>query len=133
MDVIQQIKKLNLPNGKYVVISGASLAVRGIRDAKDIDMIVLSDIYEDLKKRGFKEKILTDGSKVLTNDVFEISTGFLTLGYNTDPIEIIKNAEIVKGIPLTRLEQEIQFKRAMGREKDLRDIELIKDYLKKHK
>lgn len=74
---------------------------------------------------------MADGTQVLKKDVFEIGARFMTMG--GDPEEIIKSAEVVNGIPINNLDCEIKFKKALGREKDFRDIELIQEYISKHK
>lgn len=42
---------------------------------------------------------------------------------------MIRNAEIIEGVPFIRLSELIKFKMALGRDKDKKDIELIEQYL----
>jgi hypothetical protein len=56
--------------------------------------------------------------------------GMLSLpNYNPDINMLIKNAEIINGLAFTRLTDVIDFKRALGRPKDLVDIDLIRKRL----
>jgi len=43
---------------------------------------------------------------------------------------MIDNAEMIDGLPYVNLQDTILWKTRENREKDLRDIKLIKDYLK---
>jgi len=43
---------------------------------------------------------------------------------------VIKTAFLIDGIPFMNTEELIKFKMAFGREKDFKDIELIKEYIK---
>ena len=132
MNIVQKVKSLDLPTRKYVVIGGASLAARGIREANDIDILVLPEVFDDLKNKGFEEKFFENGSSVLKKDVFEIGKKFTVTSYNPPAEVMIKNAEIIDGVAFSDLKQEIEFKKAMGRDKDLRDIELIEEFLEKN-
>ena len=131
-EIISEIKKLDLPLGSYVVISGTSLAMRGIRNTRDIDMLVLPKIIQEFRKKGFKERIEKDGMIFLVKDKFEVGSKLKTTGYHANTGEIIKNSEIINGIPCSKLNYEIKFKTAWAREKDFIDIKLIEEYLKKH-
>jgi len=44
---------------------------------------------------------------------------------------MIKEADVIDGIRYVNLETMIKYKKKMGREKDFKDIKLIKNYLKK--
>jgi hypothetical protein len=50
--------------------------------------------------------------------------------YPTTVEEAIKSADIIQGFPFLNISETIKFKTALGREKDFRDIEMLKDYLK---
>ncbi len=51
--------------------------------------------------------------------------------YNPSLKELPETAEIVDGIPFASLEEVIKWKKAFGRDKDKRDVELIKKCLAK--
>ena len=52
MNIFDQVKSLNLPLGKYVVVGGGVLAAHGIRDFKDIDILITEELFDELKKNG---------------------------------------------------------------------------------
>ena len=130
MKIIEDIKKLNLPTGKYSVVGGSAMAGRGIRETGDIDLILTEDLYEELKKGGWAEKEKRPGYFHIYKDEAEATKNFNHIeGLNLKVEDVIKNSEIIDGVPFMSLDDLVKLKQTMGREKDLRDIELIKDYL----
>lgn len=132
MKIVDRIKELGLPFGKYVVIGGV-MEVHGIRLANDIDVVVTKELFESLQERGWKRKwffrrVFT--SKLLTNgkgaEAF-IDYRHGTFQFSTE--ELIGRADIIDGISFLRLEDLMVFKAEMARKKDLLDVELIKKYL----
>lgn len=134
MNIFEEVKKLNLPLGSYVVFGSGPMVVHGLREPKDIDLLVTPEIYDKLKTEGWEEKEMRSGSSVLSNGVYEVykDWNFLFMSnYNPDPQEVIKNAEIVNGVPFAQLEEVKRWKQVFGREKDLADIKLIDEFLAK--
>jgi len=131
MNIIQKIKELNLPNDQYVVIGSGTMSVLGIREANDIDMSVTEELFRKLKETGEWEELEKYGRPFLKKDVFDINKHLGWEKYSTTIQEANKSALFIEGIPFMNLDELIKFKYAMGREKDLKDIELIKEYQKK--
>lgn len=134
MNVIEEIKKLDLPVDHYVVIGGSSLAVRGIRETEDIDLVVSKDLLEEYKqKEGWRIHPRLDTTKEpgLTNGLVEM---YPDIGYGVEYSfeEMRDKADIVEGVPVASLEDIVRIKQVYKREKDLRDIELIKKFQKLH-
>lgn len=133
MDIFEEVKKLNLPPGEYVIVGSGPMAARGIRRYKDIDILVTKKFYKKLIKQGWKTVEINGVNGkfvVLKNGKFEADKRLCIGDYKPDIEAVIKNAEVINGIPFMRLEELIKFKTALGREKDLKDIELIEKYLK---
>lgn len=133
MDIFVRVKRLNLPLGKYVVVGGA-MEAHGIRMAKDIDIVAAPDLFQDLQGKGWKlaetrlgaVKFKLKGEGV---DVFpDYSCGE---SYQADVVALIKNADVINGVPFVRLTELVKWKKAAGREKDLKDIGLIEHFLDK--
>lgn len=135
MNIITKIKELNFPIGEYVVVGSGILDALNIREANDIDIAVTNDLHQKLKETGeWKEYERYDLIRVfLKKDVYEIIPQLNWDKYETTTEEAISSAKIIEGIPFMNLEELIKFKTALGREKDLKDIELIKKYLKNSK
>lgn len=134
MDIIKKVKALNLPLGKYAVFGSGALAVRGIRESEDIDLVVTPEIYKKLKIDGWKEEIWPSGRKRLSNGSFEVSEDVdfrFACAYNPDIIKVLSEAEIINGIPFVSLDEIVRWKKAYGRDKDKKDLKLIGEFLQR--
>lgn len=131
MNIIQKIKELNLPNDQYVVVSSGILDILGIRKALDVDIAVTKDLFNKIKETGEWEEIEKYNKIFLKKEGFDIIPQLNWEKYITTVEEANKSALLVEDIPFMNLDELIKFKTALGREKDIRDIELIKDYLNK--
>ncbi len=133
MNIIQKIKELNLPNDQYVVIGSGTMDVLGIREAQDIDISVTEELFDKLKQSGKWEEFEKYGRPFLKKDVFDINKHLGWEKYSITIEEANKSALFIEDIPFMNLDELIKFKDAMGREKDFKDIGLIKEYLNKTK
>jgi len=133
MNIFEEVKSLNFPLGGYLVLGSGPMAARGIRGYKDIDILVTQKLYDKLVEQGWKAVEINgvnEKFEVLKNGKFEIDKKINCGNYNPDIETLIKNAEIINGVPFLPLNELIKFKTALGREKDFQDIKLIKEYLK---
>lgn len=118
---LRELKKLGLPAEQYAIVGSGPLAVRGLRDAGDLDLIVKPGLWKNLCKR-----FPAENNKVIRIGKIEIFKNWEPWLENTD--ELIETAEIINGFPFVRLEFIAEWKKKMKREKDLKDLELIKDF-----
>jgi len=133
MDIFEELKELNLPIGEYIVVGSGPMAARGIRECKDIDILVLEKLYNKLVIEDWKIVEITGVTRklmVLKKGLFEINKDLKFGEYNPETQNLINNAEIINGIPFLSLPELIKFKTALGRQKDFDDIKLIEEYLK---
>jgi hypothetical protein len=131
MNIIQKIKELNLPNDQYVVIGSGTMDVLGIRQAQDIDISATEELFDKLKETGEWLEFEKYGRSFIKKDVFDINKSLGWEKYSITIEEANKSALFIEDIPFMNLNELIKFKTAMGREKDFKDIELIKEYLNK--
>lgn len=130
-DLIKELDKLNLPVDQYVIVSSGSLAVRGIREARDLDISVSAKLWSDLIKTypAIDEHGI---SKIEIGDIIEILGGGSF--FHDESIatyqQIFDSADVIDGKRYMNLELLRKFKVKMGREKDQKDVELIDEYLK---
>lgn len=131
-EYIQRVRALGLPDGQYMVCGSAILELLGIRKAGDIDLLVSSALFEELEtKRGW----LRNPQYPTTLDTPDHSAGakqsldFMRENYALD--DMLPNAHMQDGIAFMSLEQLREAKTQLGREKDLRDLQLIDEYLTK--
>lgn len=135
MNIIEEVKKLNLPKGKYAVVGSGPLDIRNIRPAHDIDLIVSQDIYDKLKSMGWEEVNFPNTGRpwVLFHGLFDVSTSWSVNDYKPSPQQLIRDADLIGGVPFVRLEDVLQWKTTCRRAKDLKDIKLIEEYLETNK
>jgi len=129
--IFDEVKKLNFPSDQYAVIGGGVMSAHGIRNYGDIDLIVIRDLFEKLKTQGWTP--VQGKNNVLKNGNYEVDVDYKYQEYQPDHEELIRNAEVIDGVPFIRLNELIKFKKALGRDKDKKDVELIEQYLIKHK
>jgi hypothetical protein len=129
--LFEYLKSIGLPSDQFVVVGSGSLAYRGIRDVNDLDVIVAEDLWNELIKKY---------TVVLENDVervrFELDVEVLNpkqsmYGNSTvvSLADIFENADIFEDVKFINLEHLKKIKTYLGREKDLRDVEMIDKYL----
>lgn len=126
-----ELRSLALPIGQYVVTASGPLGIRGLRDIDDIDLMVDDDLWEELAERcGVKE----GGRRI---EIAEGIEAFREGSFDPDPAlpsvqEQIAEADLIDGLPFVSLDHVVRLKRAKGREKDHRDIELIRVWVAEH-
>ena len=127
-DNLYQIDQLKLPLKKYAIWGSGPLAIRNLRKAHDIDIVVKRDLWEELSNKywveGPKHNVIRIGDMEIWNDCLNLSNKLE---------EIINSAEIIEGYPFMKLSYVVEWKKYYNRDKDLHDIELIKQYLKNKK
>ena len=125
--LLAELDKLNLPKDQYAITSSGILAIRGIREANDLDIIVSPKLWEELskkypiKKEGF-ESIETGNIQILWKGSFFTDSEIATIE------EQIDTADIIQGYRFVNLNLIKKFKKIGGREKDKKDLRLIKSY-----
>lgn len=129
MNIFNQIKKLNFPLGKYVVVGGAAMAARGIKNTRDIDIVVTPDLFEKCKREGWRPKLKPNGEIGLQKGIVEVYLDVNCGDFNPTTEYLIQSSEIINGILFLNLKNVIRFKKEYGKEKDARDIGLIEKYL----
>jgi hypothetical protein len=117
---VDELKKLNLPSNQFAVFGSGPLAVRGLRKANDIDIVVKGELWEILCSKYFREN---SGM---------IQVGNIEIGHAwppfTDVNELIDDADVFDGVRFVKLKKVLEWKRFRYKEKDVRDIALIEEY-----
>lgn len=136
--ISERVKRLGFPVGEYVVVGGA-MEAHGIREAGDLDIVVTESLFASLIDQGWEvcecdacreEWNRGSARRMLKRPGIDILSDYSWKdAYRADTAELIKNADIIDGVPYAPLTELVKWKRAAGREKDMRDIELIEQYL----
>ncbi len=106
------------------------MAVAGLREANDIDMLVSSAVLRSLRAAGWIQVDKGEKDKPLTHDIFEAHENWDFSTYSPTLAQLLATADVVEGVPFASLAEVRKWKAAWGRPKDLRDVALIDAYLR---
>ena len=136
MDIISEVKSLSLPSDSYAVLGSSILAIHGIREANDIDMIVSPGLFDMLRKSGWTEETQESGRLGLAKGHFFVMTNWPTNWPPDEEGRVLEefkpHIETRNGIPFLSLSFMRDWKAQVGRPKDLEDVVLIDRYLETH-
>jgi len=127
-DLFQKVKDLKLPIGKYALFGSAPMGIIGLRDCHDIDIIVTEDLWNEYKEKNWKIKTMPHGSQYLINGEIELWKDWKPGHW--DIKQLIQEAEIINGLPFVKLEKILEWKKLSSREKDLKDVEVIEEFMR---
>lgn len=124
-----ELKDLNLPIEDYLIVSSGPLAIRGIRDCGDLDILVSDKLFHEL----------SDTYPVIIGEsISKVSLGNIEFLHRNekqnDEYDFDRqraHVEIINDVPFQDLKTCLYFKEKGEREKDKKDTELIKEYLSK--
>lgn len=130
MDIFREIKELNFSLGSYVVVGSGVLAAHGLRQARDLDVVVTPELYEKCENEGWQKQWHNTGERYALHKQGEDFEVELYLDVNCGDArpttnELIGRADVIKGVPFASLHDLLAFKKAYGRPQDLSDIKLI--------
>ena len=121
-DIFEKLRAFPYGKDDYWVITGGAMVLYGIRaETHDIDLGCTPEMADRLESEGYLCKTAPDG-----NRCFKIG----------GDIEVFENwlcgsVVNVDGIPVISIEGLVEMKRALGRDKDIKDIRLIEDFLRR--
>ena len=119
-DIVKRLNALGFNQADYWVITGSAMVLYGLREqTHDIDLGCTTALADRLEAQGTPVEYRADGSRKLT------------IG---DDVELFENwlfdtVQLLDGIPVISLQGLAEMKTRLGREKDLRDLRLISDFL----
>lgn len=123
--LLAELKKLNLPRDEFAVFGSGPLAIKGIRDSEDLDIIAKPNLWKWLIRKYPREK-----DNLIKIGKIEIFSTWTPWFENINLL--IDDAEILEEIRFVKLKYVLAGKRLLE-EKRTKDILLIEDYLKKNK
>ena len=121
-DIIRLLKEAAFDGQEYWVASGAAMVLYGVKDAtRDIDLGCTSQMADELERKGYDTEVLHDGTRrIVYSQTIEIFENWIE-----------DKAVSVEGLPVVSVDGMIAMKEKLGREKDWKDIMLIKEHLAK--
>lgn len=139
-ELLDILVELDLPKDEYILGGSGPLMLRNIRRVNDVDIFVTTSLW-------FRVYANQDGWKIYRTDpkdvvrrcdppfLYKEINGIevnLFFGWKTrgpmsqlDTASLMSRAEIVLGIPCIPLVELYHLKKAVGRDKDLEDLQLI--------
>lgn len=130
-NLFERLKQLNLPRGKFAIFGSGPMCIRGWKDCShDLDVIVAEDVWNAYRNMpGWELRKMDHGSEYLWNDELELwkdwKPGVWDIG------QLIAEAEMIDDLPFVKLSEVVRFKELNGRGKDIRDIQIIREHLKR--
>ena len=119
-EMIEKLKAFPYDPAEYWVITGGAMVLYGIREeSSDIDLGCTAGLANQLEQEVYLYKVTDDGNR------------WFKLGEDIEVFEnwLFDTVDHVDGIPVISVQGLIEMKKDLGREKDLRDIALINDFL----
>ena len=119
-EIVGLISDLNLTNGEYWVTAGAGLVLHGIKEsARDIDIGCTDKVIDRLLLEGYPLSRTPDGIRaVKCGDILEFYENWFA-----DEVVTIDGISVASPLSIRRQ------KAALGREKDMRDVKLIEEFI----
>lgn len=121
MKYLIELKRLKLPKDMFAIFGSGPLAIRNLRENRDLDIIVKSELWDKLK----------DMHPLKKKDVIKIGNIEVYKDWKpcfNDVDELIDNADIIEGLRFVNLKSVLKWKKFRNLEKDKKDIGLIEDY-----
>lgn len=130
-EIIQKVKYLDFPQGSYVVYGSGPLALVGIREANDIDMLISQELYDTLRKKGWHMVNKGPLDKPVVKDDVECHPNWNFSMYRPTLEELLSRATIVDSVAFSSLQDVRKWK--LDHDHSNRDevLKQIDDYLKK--
>ena len=123
MKYLDELTNLNLPKDQYAIFGSGPLGIRSLREVSDLDIIVKDNLWNKL----IKEYSFNEDKGSIEIGKIEIFNNWLP--WFNDVNKLIDSAEIIDGFPFVRLDYVMEWKSKLGREKDFKDLSLIKNYI----
>jgi hypothetical protein len=121
-ELMRKLQSLELPLGHYVVTGSGPLAVRGIREAADIDVQVDDELWARLDRAYGPSR---DGMLLTVDEDVDVHRDSAYEPLGGDLADHIRAADVIEGVAFMSLEHTKAVKRAKARPKDFDDVRLI--------
>ena len=126
-----QLAKLELPTADFAVFGSGPMYAYALREQiHDLDLIARGSAWKKAAILQAPVKPASgDGNVIrLFDDAIEIFDSWAPGEWDVN--EVIDTAEVLQEIKFVTLANVLKWKKLMGREKDLTDIQKIEEYLK---
>jgi hypothetical protein len=124
------VAELDLDPNDFVIFGSGPLLAHGLREhISDLDIVARGETAERAFACGAKVLGEINGAELAVFDDgrIQFSRGWISDAWSAD--ELIDKAKFIGGLRYARLDDVLRFKQALGRLKDLKDIEAIQRFL----
>lgn len=122
--ILDEFNKIDIPLKKYAIFGSGPMAIRDMRECRDLDLVVTDELYQKL----LQEYPETKPGNICIGKYIEVWSEKESLIDN--PRHAIEHSDLIQGYKFITLTDLIKWKRKMGRPKDKKDIKLIKQFVK---
>lgn len=134
MDIKSKLNELGLNPDNSVVIGSGILNALGLRESKDIDVVVTEEKYKEISDNSRFEKKQNHGREILDDGLFEIGTSWTVVGKTWKFEDLLNHSVVIDEIRHNKIEFLLEAKRRWitdgeGRQKDIDDVKLMEQYL----
>lgn len=119
-----------LPVDQIIVIGSGILDRLGIRKTRDVDLAVSDELFTRLlDDEEWLKQLSPWGEEFVTKGEYDVWRGWITddSGHPTYD-DLLKDSVSIDGIRYMSLDYVYNWKQKKGRDKDLKDLELIDEY-----
>ena len=120
-EIVEKLRAFPFDPSEYWVITGGAMVLYGLREeTHDIDLGCTAAMADALEKQGYDCRRTSDGKRALQ------------LGADIEVFEtwLYDKVVFVDEVPVISIPGLLEMKRRLGREKDVRDVALIEEYMK---
>jgi len=132
--LFDELRSLDLPASEYVVVASGPLGIRNLRAMGDIDILVSDNLWAELETK-YDKVYDHEAYKIRISPSVEAFCGSsFGPGIPGSPTaaEQIAQSELIEGLPIQNINTALFFKKRGGRDKDMRDVELIETWLREN-
>lgn len=127
-EMVKILKDLELNREGCELVMGSALLMYGIREeAHDVDIAVTDEIFNEYLQRGYSIECNTWGRERIL-----IIVGGIEIELFREILAEVESKEY-EGFYVQTLDSIVYWKKMLGREKDLKDIKVIEEYMAKNK
>ena len=132
MRTADELKRLDIGSDDYIVVGSGVMGALGVRQTDDLDLCVSQKTYDRFKDLGWEEKVWPQGAPTIHSGTVDMGTD-----WGDDKIiyafeDLKKHTVEINGVTYVSLEFLRFWKVNKGRDKDLKDVEMIDRYLKEN-
>lgn len=130
---LNNFRKLPYSKDKMLIIGSGTMALLGLRRNKDLDVWVTKDLFQKISKNSMFNKSVADASGDIS---YTTKDGKIEIFDKLSPLKDrienqLKRSVFIYGIHFQSPEDVLSWKKTVNRPKDLRDIKLLEEYLRK--